>query len=209
LAVAHARLRAAPLGLDPGALAAGSRGPPGGQVRGVKPLAPQQGADLACLRQRSASRTIFCLYSAVNRRRRAFAGTSVPGVSMANAIVRSAITLYKELRRPGVSRTLARRAAQLGEIAPPDALSAPLINVPGVTANANPPDTVLDAGPNHIVQMTNNTGYIVYDKQGNPIPAGTPNAAIRLISGLWPAGDVARKTTPTRSSSMTTSPTGG
>src|SRR3990172_858924 len=49
LAVPHARLRAAPLGLEPGALAAGSRGPPGGQVRGVKPLAPQQGADLARL----------------------------------------------------------------------------------------------------------------------------------------------------------------
>src|SRR3990172_6223166 len=49
LAVAHARLRTAPLGLEPGALAAGTRGPPGGQVRGVKPLAPQQGADLASL----------------------------------------------------------------------------------------------------------------------------------------------------------------
>jgi uncharacterized repeat protein (TIGR01451 family) len=81
-------------------------------------------------------------------------------------------------------------ATLLGEIAAPDALSAPLVNVPGVNANANPPDTILDVGPNHVVQMTNNTGYIVYDKQGNPIPAGTPNAAIRLVSGLWPAGDV-------------------
>ncbi len=79
---------------------------------------------------------------------------------------------------------------RLLEIAPPDALSAPAINVAGVTASAFPPDTILDAGPDHIVQMTNNTGYIVFDKQGNPIGGATPNAAIRLMSSLWPAGDV-------------------
>ena len=49
LAIAHARLRTAPLGLEPGALAARSRGPPDGQVRGVKTLSPQQGADLTQL----------------------------------------------------------------------------------------------------------------------------------------------------------------
>lgn len=76
------------------------------------------------------------------------------------------------------------------EIAPPDALSAPDVNVPGVTANAFPPDTVHDVGPNHIVQMTNNTGYIVFDKQGTPIGGATPNAAIRNLAALWPAGDV-------------------
>jgi uncharacterized repeat protein (TIGR01451 family) len=75
------------------------------------------------------------------------------------------------------------------DVAPPDALSAPDVNVPGVTANANPPDTVFDVGPNHIVQMTNNTGYIVFDKQGNPIGGATPNAAIRNLAALYPAGD--------------------
>lgn len=79
---------------------------------------------------------------------------------------------------------------QLPDFAPPDALSAPDVNVPGVTANAFPPDTVLDVGPNHVVQMANNSGYVVYDKRGNPIPAGTPNNAIRLMSALWPAGNV-------------------
>jgi uncharacterized repeat protein (TIGR01451 family) len=81
-------------------------------------------------------------------------------------------------------------APQSGEISAPDVLSAPDVNAAGVTAPAFPPDTVLDAGPNHIIQMTNNTGYIVFDKQGNPIGGATPNAAIRLMSGLWPAGDV-------------------
>jgi len=78
------------------------------------------------------------------------------------------------------------------EVAPPDALSAPDVNQPGVTANANPPDTVHDVGPNHVVQMTNNTGFIVFDKQGNPIGGATPNAAIRSLTALWPAGDVCR-----------------
>lgn len=77
----------------------------------------------------------------------------------------------------------------LFEVAPPDALSAPVVNVAGVIANANPPDTVFDVGPNHIVQMTNNTGYIVFDKQGNPIGGATPNAAIRNLAALYPAGD--------------------
>ena len=75
------------------------------------------------------------------------------------------------------------------DVAPPDALSAPDVNNPGVTANANPPDTVFDVGRNHIVQMTNNTGYIVFDKQGNPIGGATPNAAIRNPAALYPAGD--------------------
>ncbi len=90
---------------------------------------------------------------------------------------------------PAIDRITQTETGPLLDVAPPDALSAPDINVPGVTANANPPDTVMDVGRNHIVQMTNNTGYIVFDKQGNPIGGATPNAAIRNPAALYPAGD--------------------
>jgi len=36
-----------------------------------------------------------------------------------------------------------------------EGLSDPEVNIPGITSAANPPDTVVDVGPNHFVQMVN------------------------------------------------------
>jgi hypothetical protein len=67
-------------------------------------------------------------------------------------------------------------------------LSSPVINVAGITANANPPDTVGDVGPNHYVQMVNATQFQIFNKSGVSVfgpasfgdlwpvlPPGTPN----------------------------------
>jgi uncharacterized repeat protein (TIGR01451 family) len=48
-------------------------------------------------------------------------------------------------------------------------ISAPVVNVAGITANANPPDTVGDVGRNHYVQMVNATQFQIFDKQGNAL----------------------------------------
>ena len=57
---------------------------------------------------------------------------------------------------------------------------------PGITSSSNPPDTVMDVGPNHIVQMVNATQFQVWDKNGNSLmgPAS--------FGGLWPLGDPCR-----------------
>jgi hypothetical protein len=69
------------------------------------------------------------------------------------------------------------------EVAPSDAISSPDLNFPGITAAANPPDTVGDVGPNHFVQMVNATFFQIWDKAGNAL-TGALN-----FGALWPAGD--------------------
>ncbi|MGH9896696.1 MAG: hypothetical protein ACREA0_32790, partial [bacterium] len=72
----------------------------------------------------------------------------------------------------------------------PDALGVPFVNVPGITSNANPPDTVGDIGRTHYVQMTNapsnsgNTVFQIFDKAGNDLSGGPLR-----FGGLWPLGD--------------------
>ena len=79
-------------------------------------------------------------------------------------------------------------------------LTDPIVNVPGITANAAPPDTVGDVGPNHYVQMTNapatggQTAFQIFNKDGTPAPlqvAGSPIGPFRF-GGLWPVGDLCR-----------------
>ena len=68
--------------------------------------------------------------------------------------------------------------------APPDSMGAPVFNFAGITSGAGPPDTVGDIGRSHYVQMVNATSYRIWDKAGNPDPAGILN-----FGALWPAGD--------------------
>jgi hypothetical protein len=49
-----------------------------------------------------------------------------------------------------------------------DLISKPLLVFQGITG-ASPPDTVLDVGRNHIVQMVNRTQFQIWDKQGNAL----------------------------------------
>ena len=62
----------------------------------------------------------------------------------------------------------------------------PLVNVAGLTSNANPPDTVGDVGLNHYVQMVNATFFQVWNKQGVPLTAAL------TFGNLWPAGQTCR-----------------
>ncbi len=48
-------------------------------------------------------------------------------------------------------------------------LADPLGVIPGMTSGANPPDTVMDVGPNHVIQMVNSTRYQIWDKHGNSL----------------------------------------
>ncbi|MGH8581977.1 MAG: calcium-binding protein [Gammaproteobacteria bacterium] len=48
----------------------------------------------------------------------------------------------------------------------PRALGSPLVNVPGMSPNVNPPDTVGDVGPNHYIQMVNVTDFQIFNKAG-------------------------------------------
>jgi uncharacterized repeat protein (TIGR01451 family) len=63
-------------------------------------------------------------------------------------------------------------------------ISAPDVNIQGINTNAGPPDTVMDVGPNHVVQMVNSTLFQVWDKQGNDLSGGPLN-----FGPLWPGGD--------------------
>lgn len=70
---------------------------------------------------------------------------------------------------------------------PGDAPSDPVLSFPGLRSNANPPDTVMDVGRDHIVQMVNVTFFQVWDKEGRdwtggPVPFGA----------LWPLGNPCR-----------------
>ncbi len=53
----------------------------------------------------------------------------------------------------------------------PDSVSAPIVNVPGMSSSANPPDTTGDVGPNHYIQMINATRFQIFDKTGAPLTA--------------------------------------
>jgi hypothetical protein len=65
----------------------------------------------------------------------------------------------------------------------------PMINVAGIRANANPPDTVGDVGPNHYVQMVNVTQFQIFNKNGVSVfgPANFGN--------LWGVGEPCRNNT--------------
>ncbi|MGK0386939.1 MAG: hypothetical protein ACI849_001558 [Patiriisocius sp.] len=58
----------------------------------------------------------------------------------------------------------------------------PIINIPGITSFASPPDPTGAVGPNHYVQMTN-TGWSVWDKSGNQAPGFPKNLSNPLGSG--------------------------
>ena len=65
-------------------------------------------------------------------------------------------------------------------------ISAPLVNVAGITSAANPPDTVADVGRDHVVQMVNATFFQIFDKQGTALTDPTNFGA------LWPVGQICR-----------------
>lgn len=65
-------------------------------------------------------------------------------------------------------------------------LSEPFGVIPGITSGSNPPDTVMDVGPNHVIQMVNATQYQVWDKHGNPL-TGALN-----FGNLFPVGSPIR-----------------
>ena len=65
-------------------------------------------------------------------------------------------------------------------------ISSPVVNVPGMTSGANPPDVTGDVGPNHFVQMLNATQFRILNKQGVQVQ-GPSN-----FGNLWPAGDTCR-----------------
>jgi hypothetical protein len=89
-----------------------------------------------------------------------------------------------QLDREGSLRTRPG-AAPRGGVAEP--FPSPVINVVGITANANPPDTVGDVGRNHYVQMVNATQFQIFNKTGVPVfgPA--------TFGNLWPVGDPCRR----------------
>ena len=60
-----------------------------------------------------------------------------------------------------------------------DSVSAPIVNVPGITSGSNPPDVTGDVGPNHFIQMVNATRYQIFDK------AGAPLTGALLFGDLW------------------------
>jgi len=97
-------------------------------------------------------------------------------------VVDSSIQLDRE--GPPQTRPGAARQGGVTEL-----LSSPVINVAGITANANPPDTVGDVGPNHYVQMVNATQFQIFNKSGLSVfgPAS--------FGDLWPVGDTCRSNT--------------
>jgi hypothetical protein len=68
---------------------------------------------------------------------------------------------------------------------PIDLLGTPLLNFAGMSSGAQPPDTVIDVGPRHIVEMVNATTFQVWDKDGNDLSGGPLD-----FGGLWPTGNV-------------------
>ena len=71
--------------------------------------------------------------------------------------------------------------------------ATPEINVAGITANANRPDTVGDVGPNHYVQMVNATQFGIYDKKIQIFDkSGVLVFGPAIFGNLWPEGDICR-----------------
>jgi hypothetical protein len=52
-------------------------------------------------------------------------------------------------------------------------ISDPLVNIPGINSIAGPPDTVMDVGSNHVIQMENTTAFQIWDKHGNSLAGPT------------------------------------
>jgi ELWxxDGT repeat protein len=50
-----------------------------------------------------------------------------------------------------------------------ESVSAPIVNVAGMTSASNPPDTTGDVGPNHFIQMVNATNFQIFNKAGAPV----------------------------------------
>jgi len=68
-------------------------------------------------------------------------------------------------------------------------VGGPIVNVAGLSSNANPPDTVGDVGLNHYVQMVNATTWQVWNK------AGVPLTGALSFGNLWPVGNNCRSNT--------------
>lgn len=69
------------------------------------------------------------------------------------------------------------------------AFGTPLLDVAGLDAGSNPPDTVGEVGPNHYVQMVNSSAgssYQIYDRNGTVVLAST--AADSLGTGVCSTG---------------------
>lgn len=66
-----------------------------------------------------------------------------------------------------------------------EALSGPVVNVPGITGSAAPPDTIGEVGLNHYVQAVNSTQFGIWDKSGSLV--GGPVS----LASLWTAGPCA------------------
>ena len=58
--------------------------------------------------------------------------------------------------------------------------------IQGIDSGAGPPDTVMDVGPDHVVQMTNGTSWQVWDKKGTDL------TGVLGFGNLWPVGDPCR-----------------
>jgi hypothetical protein len=67
------------------------------------------------------------------------------------------------------------------------ALSDPILNFAGLRTGSQPPDTVMDVGPNHVVQMVNATFFQVWDKGGVDLSGGPLS-----FGAMWPVGDPCR-----------------
>ncbi len=61
-------------------------------------------------------------------------------------------------------------------------LSSPIVDVPGISTFAAPPDTIGEVGPNHYVQAVNATDFAVWDKTGALL--GGPVS----LGSLWTSG---------------------
>lgn len=90
------------------------------------------------------------------------------------------------VRSPIVDPVIQINGADLGEVGTPATglIGAPILNFPAIDSGSNPPDTVMDVGPNHVVQMTNGTFYQIFNKQGADVGGG-----VLTFGSLWAGGD--------------------
>ena len=58
------------------------------------------------------------------------------------------------------------------------ALAEPLGVIAGINGGGGPPDTVMDVGTNHVIQMVNATQYQIWDKHGNALAARPASAPV-------------------------------
>ncbi len=65
-------------------------------------------------------------------------------------------------------------------------LSKPIVSFAGITASANPPDTVGDVGRKHYVQMVNATQFQVWNKKGTALTGPVD------FGSLWDDGEICR-----------------